>query len=114
LAYSIGNEIKKRFLKKNVLYVSADTFTQQYINSVKKNIRDEFIRFYKLIDVLIIEDVQFLSGKSGTQDVFFHIYNYLYQNRKQIIFTSDKAPVDMEDIDQRLLSRFKCGFLLEL
>lgn len=114
LAHSIGNEIKKRFLKKNVLYVSAETFTQQYINSVKKNIRDEFIRFYQLIDVLIIEDVQFLSGRPGTQDVLIHIYNYLHQNRKQIIFTSDKSPFDMEDIEQRLLSRFKCGFSVEL
>ncbi len=96
------------------MYVSAETFTQQYIDSVKKNSRTDFIHFYQLIDVLIIEDVQFLSGKSVTQDAFINIYNYLHQNRKQIIVTSDKAPVDMEDIEQRLLSRFKCGLSVEL
>jgi chromosomal replication initiator protein len=63
---------------------------------------------------LIIDDVQFLSGKSGTQDVFFHIFNYLHQNGKQVILTSDKAPVDMQDIEQRLLSRFKWGLSAEL
>ena len=67
-----------------------------------------------LIDVLIIDDVQFLSGKSGTQDVFFHIFNHLHQNGKQVILTSDKAPVDMQDIEQRLLSRFKWGLSAEL
>ena len=64
--------------------------------------------------MLIIDDVQFLSGKSGTQDVFFHIFNYLHQNGKQVILTSDKAPVDMQDIEQRLLSRFKWGLSAEL
>ena len=67
-----------------------------------------------MIDVLIIDDVQFLSGKSGTQDVFFHIFNHLHQNGKQVILTSDKAPVDMQDIEQRLLSRFKWGLSAEL
>src|SRR5690606_24916028 len=68
----------------------------------------------QLIDVLIIDDVQFLSGKSGTQDVFFHIFNHMHQNGKQVILTSDQAPVDMQDIEQRLLSRFKWGLSAEL
>jgi chromosomal replication initiator protein len=67
-----------------------------------------------MIDVLLIDDVQFLSGKAGTQDVFFHIFNHLHQNGKQVILTSDKAPVDMQDIEQRLLSRFKWGLSAEL
>ena len=67
-----------------------------------------------MIDVLIVDDVQFLSGKSGTQDVFFHIFNHLHQNGKQVILTSDKAPIDMQDIEQRLLSRFKWGLSAEL
>jgi len=67
-----------------------------------------------MIDVLLIDDVQFLSGKTGTQDVFFHIFNHLHQNGKQVILTSDKAPVDMQDIEQRLLSRFKWGLSAEL
>ncbi|NNE03117.1 MAG: chromosomal replication initiator protein DnaA [Eudoraea sp.] len=114
LAHAIGVDIKDKYPERTVLYISAEKFTQQYIESVKKNTRNDFIHFYQLIDVLIIDDVQFLSGKSGTQDVFFHIFNHLHQNGKQVILTSDKAPVDMQDIEQRLLSRFKWGLSAEL
>ena len=114
LAHAIGVEIKDKYPEKTVLYISAEIFTQQYIDSVLKNTRNDFIHFYQLIDVLIIDDVQFLSGKTGTQDVFFHIFNYLHQNGKQVILTSDKAPIDMQDIEQRLLSRFKWGLSAEL
>ena len=114
LAHAIGVDIKDKYPEKTVLYISAEKFTQQYIDSVKKNNRNDFIHFYQLIDVLVIDDVQFLSGKSGTQDVFFHIFNHLHQNGKQVILTSDKAPVDMQDIEQRLLSRFKWGLSAEL
>ncbi|MDB2521144.1 chromosomal replication initiator protein DnaA [Flavobacteriaceae bacterium] len=114
LAHAIGVEIKDKYPDKTVLYISAEKFTQQYIESVKKNTRNDFIHFYQIIDILIIDDVQFLSGKSGTQDVFFHIFNHLHQNGKQVIITSDKAPVDMQDIEQRLLSRFKWGLSAEL
>ena len=96
------------------MYISAEKFTQQYVESVKKNTRNDFIHFYQLIDILIVDDVQFLSGKSGTQDVFFHIFNHLHQNGKQVIITSDKPPIDMQDIEQRLLSRFKWGLSAEL
>ena len=114
LVHAIGVEIKDKYPDKTVLYISAEKFTQQYIESVKKNTRNDFIHFYQVIDILIIDDVQFLSGKSGTQDVFFHIFNHLHQNGKQVIITSDKAPVDMQDIEQRLLSRFKWGLSAEL
>jgi chromosomal replication initiator protein len=114
LAHAIGVDIKDKYPEKTVLYISAEKFTQQYIDAVKKNNRNDFIHFYQLIDVLIIDDVQFLSGKSGTQDVFFHIFNHLHQNGKQVVLTSDKAPVDMQDIEQRLLSRFKWGLSAEL
>ncbi|WP_242131982.1 chromosomal replication initiator protein DnaA [Aestuariivivens marinum] len=114
LAHAIGVDIKDKYPEKTVLYISAEKFTQQYIESVKKNNRNDFIHFYQLIDVLIIDDVQFFSGKSGTQDVFFHIFNHLHQNGKQVVLTSDKAPVDMQDIEQRLLSRFKWGLSAEL
>ncbi len=114
LAHAIGVDIKDKYPEKTVLYISSEKFTQQYIDSVKKNNRNDFIHFYQIIDVLIIDDVQFLSGKSGTQDVFFHIFNHLHQNGKQVILTSDKAPVDMQDIEQRLLSRFKWGLSAEL
>ena len=114
LVHAIGVDIKKSYPDKTVLYISSEKFTQQYIDSVKKNNRNYFIHFYQVIDILIVDDVQFLSGKSGTQDVFFHIFNHLHQNGKQVILTSDKAPLDMQDIEQRLLSRFKWGLSAEL
>ena len=114
LAHAIGVEIKDKYPDKTVLYISSEKFTQQFIDSVKSNTRNDFIHFYQMIDVLVIDDVQFLSGKTGTQDVFFHIFNHLHQNGKQVILTSDKAPVDMQDIEQRLLSRFKWGLSAEL
>ena len=114
LVHAIGVDIKQKYPDKTVLYISAEKFTQQYVDSVKKNTRNDFIHFYQLIDILIVDDVQFLSGKSGTQDVFFHIFNHLHQNGKQVIITSDKAPIDMQDIEQRLLSRFKWGLSAEL
>ncbi|MVX35125.1 MULTISPECIES: chromosomal replication initiator protein DnaA [Myroides] len=114
LAQAIGVEIKELYPDKTVLYISAEIFTQQFVDSIKKNTRNDFIYFYQLIDVLIVDDIQFLSGKTGTQEVFFHIFNYLHQNGKQVIITSDKAPVEMQDIEQRLLSRFKWGLSAEI
>jgi len=114
IAHAIGVEIKNKYADKTVLYISAEKFTQQYIDAVKTNSRNDFIHFYQMVDVLIIDDVQFLSGKTGTQDVFFHIFNHLHQNGKQVILTSDRPPVDMQDIEQRLLSRFKWGLSAEL
>ena len=115
LAHAIGVEIKDKYPEKTVLYISAEKFTQQYIESVKKNNRNDFIHFYQIIDVLIVDDIQLLSGKAGTQDV--HAVQRMVQvgqNGKQVILTSDKAPVDMQDIEQRLLSRFKWGLSAEL
>ena len=114
LAHAIGLQVKDKFPDKTVLYISADKFTQQHIDAVSKNNRNDFIHFYQVIDVLIVDDIQLISGKKGTQDVFFHIFNHLHQNGKQVILTSDKAPVDMQDIQQRLLSRFKWGLSAEL
>ncbi len=114
LAHAIGVEIKDKYPDKTVLYISSEKFVQQYTESIRNNTRNDFIHFYQMIDVLIIDDVQFFSGKTGTQDVFFHIFNHLHQNRKQLILTSDKAPVEMQDIEHRLLSRFKWGLSAEL
>ena len=114
LANAIGIEVKSHFPDKTVLYVSTEKFVQQYATATQRNNRNDFIHFYQMIDVLIVDDIQFLSGKPGTQDVFFHIFNHLHQNKKQIILTADKTPVDMQDIEQRLLSRFKWGLSAEL
>lgn len=114
LAHAIGLEIKDKYPDKTVLYITAEKFSQQYADSTRNNTRNDFIHFYQIIDVLIVDDIQLLSGKTGTQDVFFHIFNHLHQIGKQVILTSDKAPVDMVDIEQRLLSRFKWGLSAEL
>jgi len=114
LANAIGIEVKTLFPDKTVLYVSTEKFIQQYITATQRNNRNDFIHFYQMIDVLVVDDIQFLSGKPGTQDVFFHIFNHLHQNKKQIVLTADKTPVDMQDIEQRLLSRFKWGLSAEL
>ncbi len=114
LSHAIGLEIEQNFPDKTVLFVSAEKFTQQFIDAIRKNTRNDFVHFYQMIDVLIIDDVQFFSGKEKTQDVFFHIFNHLHQQGKQLILTSDRAPVDMQGMEQRLLSRFKWGLSADL
>ena len=114
LANAIGIEAKNLDPEKTVLYVSADKFQTQFIDAIMDNKKNDFVHFYQSIDLLIIDDVQFLSGKEKTQDVFFHIFNHLHQNGKQIILTSDKAPVDIIGMEQRLLSRFKWGLSADL
>ncbi|MBT8195410.1 MAG: chromosomal replication initiator protein DnaA, partial [Bacteroidia bacterium] len=114
LAHAIGIEIKNNFPNKTVLAVPSDKFINQFIDSVKNNSQNDFIHFYQMLDVLIIDDVQFFAGKEKTQDVFFHVFNHLHQNNKQIVLTSDKAPVDLQGMEQRLLSRFKWGLSADL
>jgi chromosomal replication initiator protein len=114
LAHAIGIQIKNNFPEKTVLYVSSEKFTQQFIDSIKNNSQNDFVHFYQMMDVLIIDDVQYFAGKEKTQDVFFHIFNHLHQTGKQLILTSDKAPVEMQGMEQRLLSRFKWGLSADL
>jgi chromosomal replication initiator protein len=114
LANAIGVEIKNKYPNKTVLYVRSDTFAVQFIDAVKNNDQNDFVHFYQMIDVLIIDDVQFFAGKEKTQDIFFHIFNHLHQSGKQIILTSDKPPVEMQGMEQRLLSRFKWGLSADL
>ncbi len=109
LAHAIGIGIKNQFPNKTVLYVSAEMFTRQFVDSIKNNTTNDFVNFYKLMDVLIVDDVQFFAGKEKTQDAFFYIFNHLHQSGKQIVLTSDKPPVEMKGVEQRLLSRFKWG-----
>ena len=114
LANAIGIEVKNNYPEKTVLYVSADKFQTQFVDAIMDNKKNDFVHFYQSIDVLIIDDVQFLCGKEKTQDVFFHIFNHLHQNKNQVILTSDKAPVDIVGMEQRLLSRFKWGLSADL
>lgn len=115
LAQAIGIEIKEKMPEKVVLYVSANRFQIQYMEAVTiKNKLTDFLNFYQMLDVLIIDDVQEFAGKAGTQNAYFHIFNQLQQSGKQLILTSDRAPVDLKDLDDRLLSRFKWGLSAEL
>lgn len=114
LGHAIGLQVKNNYPDKTVLYVSTEQFTQQFIDAVKNNNHNDFVHFYQMIDVLIMDDIQFLAGKEKTQDVFFHIFNHLHQKGKQIIITSDKPPVEMKNMEPRLLSRFKWGLAADL
>jgi chromosomal replication initiator protein len=114
LAQAIGNMVKQKYKNKTVLYVSSEKFTNQFIDSLKNNSVNDFIHFYQLIDVLIIDDIQFFANKQKTQDMFFHIFNHLHQEKKQLILTSDRAPRDLEGVEERLLSRFKWGLAADL
>ncbi len=114
LGHAVGLEVKNSFPDKVVLYLSSEKFIQQFVAAAKAHKQTEFANFYQMVDVLIIDDIQFLSGKKSTQDSFFHIFDYLHQNGKQIILTSDKAPVDILDIQDRIVSRFKWGLSAEI
>ncbi len=114
LAHAIGLQVKNNFPELTVLYVSTEQFINQFIDAVKNNSQNDFVHFYQMIDTIILDDIHFLSGKEKTQDVFFHIFNHLHQNKKQIVLTADKAPVEMQGIEPRLLSRFKWGLAADL
>lgn len=114
LAQAIGNEVIVNHKNKTVLYVSAEKFTNQIIQSIKNNAVNDFVNFYQLIDVLIVDDIQFLENKQKTQEIFFHIFNQLHQNGRQIILTSDRPPKDMNGMEARLISRFKWGLSADL
>ena len=114
LAHAIGNDVLNRFPGKTVLYVSSEKFTNQIIQSIKNNAVNDFVNFYQLIDVLIVDDIQFLDNKQKTQEIFFHIFNQLHQNGKQIILTSDRPPKDLDGMEERLISRFKWGLSADL
>ena len=114
LAQAIGIETKERFQDKVVLYVTGHEFETQFVDATMNNNRNDFMHFYQMIDLLIIEDIHEFAGKEKTQNCFFEIFNHLHQMGKQLIITSDKAPADLQGIEERLLSRFKWGLSAEL
>lgn len=114
LANAIGVMTKQMHPEKRVLYVPANTFQIQYTDAVRNNTVNDFLNFYQTIDVLILDDIQEFSGKTGTQNTFFHIFNHLHQTGKQLVLTSDRSPVVMQGMEQRLLTRFKWGLSAEI
>lgn len=116
LAQSIGIDIKSKNPDndKIVLYVTANKFQTQYTEAIRNNNINDFLHFYQMIDILIIDDVHEFIGKEGTQNTFFHIFNHLHQSNKQLILTSDRPPVELKGLERRLLSRFKWGLSAEI
>jgi chromosomal replication initiator protein len=114
LAQAIGIETKERFPDKVVLYVNANKFQTQFTDSTRYNNRNDFLNFYQMIDVLILDDVHEFAGKEKTQETFFHIFNHLHQTGRQLILTSDKPPIELKGMESRLLSRFKWGLTADL
>ena len=114
LANAIGLAVKENYPEKRVLYVSANLFQMQYSDAVMRNQSNDFLNFYQSIDVLIIDDVQELAGKTKTQNTFFHIFNHLHQTGKQLIMCCDREPSKLEGMEDRLLSRFKWGLVVEV
>lgn len=114
LVNAIGTRVKELHPDKRVLYISAHLFQVQYTDSVRRNTTNDFIHFYQTIDMLIIDDIQEFAGSVKTQNTFFHIFNHLHQNGKQLILTCDRPPMMLQGIEDRLITRFKWGLLAEL
>lgn len=114
LAYAIGNEVCRLNSDARVLYVAANTFKLQFQDAVNHNRVPDFLMFYQSVDVLIVDDIQYFADLKGTQDSFFQIFNHLQQSHKQLILTSDRSPLELRGVQDRLLSRFKWGLAAEI
>ena len=114
LVQAIGNRVLQRNRNARVLYTNSEKFTMEYINAIQTNRLPEFTNFYRTVDVLVVDDIQFLGGKERTQDMFFHTFNALHQAGKQVVLTSDKQPKDLADVDERLISRFQWGLTADI
>ncbi|MHB8851977.1 MAG: chromosomal replication initiator protein DnaA [Ignavibacteriaceae bacterium] len=114
LIQAIGNKAQSNFPNKRIIYLSTDIFTVEFVEAIQSNKVNDFSNFYKKMDILIIDDIQFLIGKEKTQDLFFHIFNTLHQSGKQIILSSDKPPKDLKGLDDRLISRFQWGLTADI
>jgi chromosomal replication initiator protein len=114
LMNAISNHIKKQDPTKRVMYVSSEKFTNEVVDSIMKKTSDQFRNKYRSMDVLLIDDIQFIIGKERTQEEFFHTFNDLYESGKQIILSSDKPPKEMTTLEERLRSRFECGLITDL
>jgi len=114
LLQSIGNEVIKNQPDKQVIYISSEGFTSELVNSIKNQKIEQFKNKYQQADLLIIDDIQFISGKEKTQDIFFHIFNSLYQINKQIVISSDRPPKEIQILEDRLRSRFEGGMITDI
>ena len=114
LCHAIGNKINALYPNKKVIYISSHLFQVQYTDAVRNNTINDFVKFYQSVDVLIIDDIQEFVGKERTQNAFFHIFNHLHLLKKQLILTSDKLPIEMQGLEERMITRMKWGMTAEL
>jgi len=114
LLQAIGNDIVAKDQNKKLLYVTCEQFTNDFINSISAGNTEKFQKHYRTPDVLLIDDIQFLTGKEGTQEAFFHTFNDLHQRNKQIVITSDRPPKAIATLEDRLLSRFEWGMIADI
>ena len=114
LMHAIGNEILRNNKNSKILYVTSEAFTNELINAIKDNTNDQFRNKYRGIDILLIDDIQFIAGKERIQEEFFHTFNTLYENGKQVILSSDKPPKDIPLLEDRLKSRFEWGIIADI
>ncbi|MEE9553656.1 MAG: chromosomal replication initiator protein DnaA [candidate division Zixibacteria bacterium] len=114
LAQAIGRNVGKEFSTLKILYVTSEKFTNDFIDAIARSRTSEFARLYRSVDLLLLDDIQFLAGKEATQEQFFHTFNALYQAGKQIVLTSDRSPREIKGLEERLLSRFQCGLVTDI
>ena len=114
LMHAVGNYVLKTSPNKKVVYVSSETFTNDLINAIKDDRTEQFRSKYRLIDILMVDDIQFIGGKEGTQEEFFHTFNTLYQAGKQIILSSDRPPKELYTLEDRLRTRFESGLIVDI
>lgn len=114
LMLAAAAEVTKNHLANKILYTTCEQFTNDYVESIQKNTTEVFRQKYRSADMLLIDDIQFLAGKEGTQEAFFHTFNELHQNNKQVILTSDRPPKAIPNLEARLTSRFECGMIADI
>lgn len=114
LMQAVGNEVIKKNPEAKILYVTSERFTNEFVAGVQQGKADQFKSTYRNVDVLLIDDIQFLAGKEGTQEEFFHTFNALHQNNKQVVMTSDRLPKEIPAIEERLVSRFEWGMIADV
>ena len=114
LLQAIGNELIRKNSTTKILYVTSERFTNDFITALRSNRMNEFKNRYRTVDVLLVDDIQFLGGKEETQEEFFHTFNQLHQNNRQIVISSDRPPKAIQALEDRLISRFECGMLADV
>ncbi|MCD4704973.1 chromosomal replication initiator protein DnaA [bacterium] len=114
LMHSISNYIKKKYPQKKLIYISSENFTNDYVKSIRSGNIDNFKKKYREVDILLVDDIQFMKGQERTQEEFFHTFNVLYQSKKQIVISSDRPPKSLPAIEKRLTSRFESGMIADI